>query len=241
MEQDKQMMDFIAHLQQLCLQASSAASPIGYNTFIAHLHAGLPSDFNATQNTIASYLKSHETMDTNTVDHICAILLDHEVVLENLHLVDSSALWTNPSSGCSNQNRHDHSLSSSLSHAPKPQLQQQPQHNYSAQIPQHNGTQQGTATHSKNMDQLCTFHQAPGHTIHNCNAAKAAKNWETTSNKGRDTGKLNGRCCQGCKNKAHLATVSVITAPSETAHAVSSTSSNSITNVASTSAAANAQ
>jgi len=48
--------------------------------------------------------------------------------------------------------------------------------------------------HSKNMDQFCTFHQAPSHTIHNCNA------------------------------------VSVITPPSETAHVVSSTSSNSIIN-----------
>jgi len=42
-EQDKQMMDFIARLQQLHLQASISASPIGDNTFIAHLHAGLPS------------------------------------------------------------------------------------------------------------------------------------------------------------------------------------------------------
>jgi hypothetical protein len=159
------MMDFIAHLQQLCLQASTTSSPIGDNTFIARLRAGLPSEFNATQSTIASYLKSHGTVDTNTVDHICAILLDHEVVLENLHWSDSSALWTNPSSGRRDRNRHDRSLSSSLSHAPKPQLQQQPQqHNYSARIPQHNGAQQRTATHSKNMDQFCTFHQAPGHT-----------------------------------------------------------------------------
>jgi len=129
-----------------------------------------------------------------------------------------------------------------LSHAPKPQLQQQPQqHNYSARIPQHNGAQQHTATHSKNMDQFCTFHQAPGHTIHNCNAAKAALSRETTGNKGRGTGKHNDRRCQGRKNKAHLATISVTTPLSETAHAVSSTSSNSI-NVASTSAAAaNAQ
>jgi len=132
-------------------------------------------------------------------------------------LRDSSALWTNPSSGCRDQNRHDCSLSFSLSHAPKPQLQQQPQqHNYSAQIPQHNGAQQSTAMHSKNMDQFCTFHQAPSHTIHNCNAAKAAKSCETTSNKGRDTGKHNDRRHQGHKNKAHLATVSVTTPPSET-------------------------
>jgi len=33
-EQEKQMMDFIACLQQLCLQASTTASPIGDNTFI---------------------------------------------------------------------------------------------------------------------------------------------------------------------------------------------------------------
>jgi len=105
------MMDFIAHLQQLCLQASTTASPIGDNTFIAHLHAGLPSDFNATQSTIAIYLKLHGTVDTNTVNHICAILLDHKVVLENLHLVDSSAIWSTPSSGRRDQNRHDHSLS----------------------------------------------------------------------------------------------------------------------------------
>jgi len=91
--------------------------------------------------------------------------------------------------------------------------------------------------HSKNMDQFCTFHQAPSHMIYNCNAAKAAKSRETTSNKGRDAGKHNDRCHQGCKNKAHLATVSVTTPLSETAHVVSSTSSNSI-NVASTSAAA---
>jgi len=172
-EQDEQMMDFIARLQQLRLQASTTSSPIGDDTFIASLSAGLPSEFNATQSTIASYLKSHGTVDTNTVDHICAILLDHEVVLKNLHSSDSSALWTNPSSGRRDQNRHDRSLSSSLSHAPKPQLQQQPQqHNYSARISQHNGAQQCTATHSKNMDQFCTFHQAPGHTIYNCNAAK---------------------------------------------------------------------
>jgi len=88
------------------------------------------------------------------------------------------------------------------------------------------------------MDQFCTFHQAPGHTIHNCNAAKTAKSHETTSNKGRDIGKCNDRPHQGRKN---LATVSVTTPLSETAHAVSSTSSNSV-NVASTSAAAaNAQ
>jgi len=75
-EQDEQMMDFIARLQQLLLQASTTASPIGDDTFIALLRAGLPSDFNATQST--SYLKSHGTVDTNTVDHICAILFDHE-------------------------------------------------------------------------------------------------------------------------------------------------------------------
>jgi len=125
-----------------------------------------------------------------------------------------------------------------LSHAPKPQPQQQPQqHNYSAQIPQHDGAQQHSATHSNNMDQFCTFHQAPGHTIHNCNAAKAAKSCETTGNKGRDTGKHNDWHHQGRKNKAHLATVSVTTPPSETARPVSSTSSNSV-NVVSTSAAA---
>jgi len=84
------MMDFIVRLQQLRL----------HNTFIACLCPSLPSDFNATQSTIASYLKSHRTVDTNTVDHICAILLDHEVVLENCHSSDSSALWTNASSGC---------------------------------------------------------------------------------------------------------------------------------------------
>jgi len=93
------MMDFIARLQQLHLQASTTASPIGDNTFMALLHASLPSDFNATQSTIASYLKSYLTVDTNTVDHICAILLDHKVVLKNLHSSDSSALWTNQSSG----------------------------------------------------------------------------------------------------------------------------------------------
>jgi len=65
------MMDFIACLQQLRLQASTTSSPIGDNTFIAHLHACLPSEFNATQSTIASYLKSYGTMDTNTVNHIC--------------------------------------------------------------------------------------------------------------------------------------------------------------------------
>jgi len=43
--------------------------------------------------------------------------------------------------------------------------------------------------------------------------------------KGRDTGKHNDRHCQGCKNEAHLATVSVTTPPSEIAHVVSSTSS----------------
>jgi len=111
------MMDFITHFQQLCLQASTTSSPIGDNAFIARLRAGLPSEFNASESTIASYLKSHGT---------CAILLDHKVVLENLHLSDSPALWTNPSSGHRDQNRHDCSLSSSLSHAPKPQLQQQP-------------------------------------------------------------------------------------------------------------------
>jgi len=47
-EQDEQMMDFIARLQQLHLQASTTSSPIGDNTFIAHLRAGLPSEFNAT-------------------------------------------------------------------------------------------------------------------------------------------------------------------------------------------------
>jgi len=93
------MMDFITGLQQLHLQASTSSSPIGDNPFIARLHAGLPSDFSATQSTIASYLKSHGTVDTNTVNYICTILLDHEVVLKNLHLSDSSALWTNPSSG----------------------------------------------------------------------------------------------------------------------------------------------
>jgi len=44
--------------------------------------------------------------------------------------------------------------------------------------------EQDAATYSKNMDQFCTFHQAPSHTIHNCNAAKATKNRETTSHEG---------------------------------------------------------
>jgi len=70
-------------------------SPIGDDTFLTHL----PSKFNTMQSTITSYLKSQGTIDTQTVNHICVILLDHEVVLENLHAADSSALWTNtPSS-----------------------------------------------------------------------------------------------------------------------------------------------
>jgi len=86
------MMDFIARLQQLCLQASTTASPIRDNTLIARLCTGLISDFNATQSTIASYLKSHGTVNTTTIENICTILLDHEVLLENLHSSDSSAL-----------------------------------------------------------------------------------------------------------------------------------------------------
>jgi len=57
---------------------------------------------------------------------------------------------------------------------------------------------------------------------------QSCQSLETTGNKGRDTGKLNDRRHQGRKNKAHLATVSVTTPPSETAHAVSFTSSNSV-------------
>jgi len=156
------MMDFITRLQQLCLQALMTASPIGDNTFIAHLCSSL---CGATQSTIASYLNSPGTVDTNTINHICAILLDHKVVLKNLHLGDLSALLTNPSSGCRDQNRHDLSLSSSLSHAPKPQSHQQPQQNYSAQIPQHD-----SARHCKEHGPVLQFHLAPSHTIHNCNA-----------------------------------------------------------------------
>jgi hypothetical protein len=57
-EGDEQMMDFIARLQQLRLLASTDSSPIGDDNFVARLRAGLPSEYNSTQSTIASYLKS---------------------------------------------------------------------------------------------------------------------------------------------------------------------------------------
>jgi len=90
---------------------------------------------------------------------------------------------------------------------------------------------------------LKNLFQAPGHTIHNCYASKAAKTCQDLQNcqqKGH-TGKHNDRQSRDAKTKLTLAASFMITPPSKTAQAVHPTSSNSINVAPNSTAAANEQ
>jgi hypothetical protein len=54
-DDDEQMMDFIAGLQQLWQLASTTVSLIGDDVFVMHLCAGLPSDYNKKDECIEEY------------------------------------------------------------------------------------------------------------------------------------------------------------------------------------------
>jgi hypothetical protein len=219
-EGNEQMMDFIARLQQLRLLASTDSSPIGDDNFVACLRAGLPGEYNSTH---ASYLKSHDVIDVEAVDHICTILLNHKVVLENLaSSLDSSALWTGnvaSSKGCpaanksndrSNQRRGGHYSNGQRSQGPPASRPGPTDANTGQSFPP-----------ARNMSQYCTYHEAPGHTLADCNAAKSTK-----GNRSRGTGKRNHK--RDNRHKATMDAHLVSAAPpatsaiADTAHTVHS-------------------
>jgi hypothetical protein len=222
-EGDEQMMDFIARLQQLRLLASTDSSPIGDDNFVARLRAGLPGEYNSTQSTIASYLKSRDVIDVEAVDHICAILLDHEVVLENLaSSSDSSALWTGNAASTKNRpttsKTNDRSNSRRGGHSGNGQRSSGPTVSRPGPTDANAGQSFPPA---RNMSQYCTYHEAPGHTLADCNAAKSAR-----GNGSRGTGKRNHKRDNRHKatTDAHLVSAAspATSAIADTAHTVHS-------------------
>jgi hypothetical protein len=132
-----------------------------------------------TQSTIASYIKTCVTINATAVDHIMAILLDHEMVLENLEAPNASALWTGnvPSTLSSCKPNRSSSMSSNRG-------------NLNAQCSNNRCDSSSSSQPMPmcNMNQYCTFHEAPGHMIDDCIAAKAKHN-ALANNVSRDTGK----------------------------------------------------